>query len=103
MFEELLKLTPLLIFLLIISLIFYQILSRTSSLLIFISILFAFYIIFRYVFKQVEIVYNPREIPLVTPEDLGRYTKEAGVELRELNETFQDYTLTQDDDEDDDE
>ena len=93
------QIIPLLAFLFIISLVFYHILVNTKNVLIFLSILFAFYIIFRYVFRQVEVIYNPRDIPLVTGEDLGRYTKEAGVELREFTENFQDYQ-DQDDDSD---
>ena len=85
-----LSLVPLIIFLVIITLIFYKILVSTQSLIIFLVILYAFYIIFRYVMRQVQYVNNPEHIPLVTADDLGRYTKEAGVELRELQENFND-------------
>ena len=93
-----LQIIPLLAFLFIISLVFYHILINTKNVLIFLSILFAFYIIFRYVFRQIKIIYNPRDIPIVTGDDLGRYTKEAGVELREFStENFQDYPDDEDD------
>jgi len=85
-----LSLVPLIFFLIIITTIFYKILLSTESLLIFLVILYAFYIIFRYVMRQVEYVNNPQTIPLVTADDLGRYTLESGVELRELQENFSD-------------
>lgn len=85
-----LKLIPLIFFLSIITLIFYKILLSTESVLIVFAILYAFYIIFRYVMRQVEYANNPATIPLVTADDLGRYTLESGVELRELQENFND-------------
>ena len=91
MIEQFIRLVPLIAFFILISLIFYHILSNTHSLLIFITILFAFYIIFRYVFRKIEVIYHPDDLPIVTSDDVNRYNKEAGVELRELNEGFISY------------
>ena len=77
---------PLIIFLGIVIAIFYKIIPE--NLVIFLVILCAFYIIFRYILRQVQYVNNPQTIPLVTADDLGRYTLESGVELRELQENF---------------
>ena len=103
MIDQFFRILPLIAFLIVITLVFYHILANTKSVIIFLSILFAFYIIFRYIFRQVELVYNPKNIPIVTDDDLGRYTLESGVELRELQEGYQDYLATDDDDDEDDE
>jgi hypothetical protein len=100
-------LVPLITFFILITLIFYHILSTTRSLIIFITILFAFYIIFHYVFKKIEVIYHPDDLPIVTSDDLAKYNSEAGVELRELqigsNENLHENYSNIDDEDDDDE
>jgi len=103
MFERLLQLFPLVAFFVIISLVFYQILTSTKNVLLFLSILFAFYIIFRYVMASVEVIYDRKSLPLVTKADLDKYSLEQGVELRELQEQFvneDNYLMTDEDDDD---
>ena len=52
------ELGALVLFSIIIALIFYRILTTTRSLLIFLSILFATFVIFRYVIQQSNIIYD---------------------------------------------
>ena len=82
MFVELIALG---LFSLIMFLIFVRILKTTRSMLIFLSVLFATYVVFNYVFKTVNIVYDSESLPVVSNNDLDKYNMEAGVELREYN------------------
>ena len=84
MFENVLRILPLVGFLIIISLVFYQILLSTKNVFIVLSILFAFYIIFRYVMTNVVYIYDKTTFPIVTKDELDKYRLENDVELREL-------------------
>lgn len=87
--NPLINLIPLVIFTIIIGAIFMRILTTTKSLLIFLSILFAGYIIFRYVMQQTVVYFEKPELPVATTDDLAKYNSEYGVELREYQEQFQ--------------
>ena len=88
---EFIHLVLLLGFAYVIFTIFFKILLSTENVLVFITILLAFYIIFRYVMHQTKTIFKPDDLPITTDQDLQKYDLEAGVELRELveQENFQ--------------
>lgn len=90
--DQLLRTFPYIVFFIIITIIFYQVLVTTKNVLIFVAILFAFYVIFRYVMTTVEYIYDNKTLPIVTKNDLDRYSLEQGVELREYQENYEDFT-----------
>jgi len=92
--DQLLRAFPYIVFFIIVTIIFYQILVTTKNVLIFLTILFAFYIIFRYVITTVEYIYDNKTLPIVTKDDLDHYSLEQGVELREYQENFDDFVDT---------
>ena len=54
---------------------------------------------------SVEYIYNEKTLPIVSKNDLNRYSLEQGVELREYSEAFvnaESYNNDNDDGEDDD-